>query len=115
TAMENVIGGDGNDTILGGAPANVLVGGPGLDSLDGEAANDILDGGGRGGVARHRVLDGCAAADVLAGGAGTDGVTYAGRTAPVHVTIDGLDNDGEAGEGETIRTDVQHGTAGARH
>ena len=93
TDVENVTGGSGNDALLGGAPANVLSGGPGHDSLDGEAGNDVLDGG-----------DGD---DILAGGAGTDIVTYAGRVAPVTATLDGLANDGEAGEDDTVRTDVE--------
>ena len=40
TDVENVIGGDGNDALLGGAAANVLTGGPGQDSLDGDTGND---------------------------------------------------------------------------
>ncbi len=101
--VENVTGGSGNDTILGGTTSiiNVLTGGAGDDSIDGEAANDTLDGG-----------DGD---DILAGGAGTDTVTYAGRMAPVTVTLDGLDGDGAAGEDDTVRTDVEAvigGTAG---
>ena len=93
TDVENVTGGSGNDALLGGAPANVLVGGGGEDSLDGEAANDVLDGG--------------ADADVFTGGAGTDTVTYAARSTPVTVTLDGLAGDGEAGEDDTIRTEVE--------
>jgi Ca2+-binding RTX toxin-like protein len=93
TDVENVAAGDGNDTLLGGAPANVLWGGGGDDSIDGEAANDTIDGG-----------DG---EDSLAGGAGTDVVTYAGRVAAVTVTLDGLAGDGAAGEDDTVRTDVE--------
>ena len=88
--MENVVTGAGNDALLGGAPANVLSGGPGRDSLDGEAANDVLDGGTGG--------------DILVGGAGTDTVSYAGRSAPVTASIDGLANDGEAGEADRSRS-----------
>ena len=91
--VENVTGGAGNDVLLGGAPANVLIGGLGEDSLDGEAANDVLDGG--------------VGADELTGGAGTDTVTYGSRSAPVTVTLDGLAGDGEAGENDTIHTDVE--------
>ena len=93
TDVENAIGGSGNDTMLGGALANVLWGGAGHDSIDGEAGNDTLDGG-----------DGD---DSLAGGAGTDIVTYAGRVAPVTVTLDGLSGDGAVGEDDTVRTDIE--------
>jgi Ca2+-binding RTX toxin-like protein len=43
-AIENVIGGSGNDTITGNALANILNGGPGNDILKGEAGNDSLVG-----------------------------------------------------------------------
>ena len=97
--VENATGGTGNDVLLGGTAANVLAGGPGEDSLDGDAGNDVLDGG----------VD----ADVLTGGAGTDSVTYAARVAPVTVSLDGLGGDGEAGEDDTIRADVEAVTGGS--
>ncbi len=99
TDVENAVGGSGNDVLLGGTVANVLSGAAGEDSLDGDAGNDVLDGG--------------ADADVLTGGAGTDSVTYAARVAPVTVTLDGLGGDGEAGEDDTIRADVEAVTGGA--
>jgi Ca2+-binding RTX toxin-like protein len=99
TDVENATGGSGNDVLIGGTVANVLAGGSGEDSLDGDAGNDVLDGG----------ID----ADVLTGGAGTDGVTYATRVAPVTVALDGLGGDGEAGEDDTIRADVEAVTGGA--
>jgi len=45
SAIENVIGGSGNDTITGNALGNNLNGGPGNDRLQGEAGNDSLAGG----------------------------------------------------------------------
>ena len=99
TDVENATGGSGNDVLLGGTAANVLAGGSGEDSLDGDAANDVLDGG--------------ADADVLTGGAGADTVTYATRVAPVTVSLDGLGGDGETGEDDTIRGDVEAVTGGA--
>ena len=45
SAIENVIGGSGNDTITGNALGNNLNGGPGNDRLNGEAGNDSLLGG----------------------------------------------------------------------
>lgn len=51
-------GGDGNDTLVGGARADVLLGGAGADALTGNAANDVLIGG--------------TGADVLNGGSGSD-------------------------------------------
>ena len=70
------------------ARSNTLSGRAGDDELDGLRGNDVLDGG--------------AGADDLMGGAGTDTVTYADRTAPRDVTLDGGADDGEAGEGDNV-------------
>jgi Ca2+-binding RTX toxin-like protein len=43
--IENVIGGNGNDTLTGDANANVLTGGAGNDTLDGGAGADTMIGG----------------------------------------------------------------------
>ena len=56
--IENVYGGDGNDTITGNDADNHLVGGHGDDTLTGGAGNDILDGG--------------TGADTMIGGTGND-------------------------------------------
>ncbi len=45
TIIENVHGGDGNDTIIGNDTINQLYGGRGNDILNGGAGADILDGG----------------------------------------------------------------------
>ena len=45
SAIENVIGGSGNDTLIGNALANNLNGGPGNDTLNGAAGHDTLVGG----------------------------------------------------------------------
>ncbi len=84
-----------------------LVGGAGADRLTGSARGEELDGG-----AGDDVLDGGAGADVLRGGPGTDTVSYAGRTAPVAVTLDGAAGDGEAGEGDLVGPDVENATGG---
>jgi len=88
-----VAGGPGNDTLNGTAGDDSLYGRAGNDTLNGQAGNDDLDGG--------------PGADTLNGGAGTDAATYGGRTAPVTVTLDGKANDGEAGEGDKVGTDVE--------
>jgi subtilisin-like proprotein convertase family protein len=42
--IENAIGGDGNDTLIGNSLANILYGGRGDDSLTGNGGDDTLDG-----------------------------------------------------------------------
>jgi Ca2+-binding RTX toxin-like protein len=58
TAIENVIGGTGNDTLTGNARANYILGGDGNDTISGGDGNDILEGG--------------AGNDDLTGGSGDD-------------------------------------------
>jgi Ca2+-binding RTX toxin-like protein len=58
TVIENVYGGDGNDTLIGNDAGNRLYGGHGDDTLQGGAGDDTLVGG--------------AGADSMAGGTGND-------------------------------------------
>ena len=67
--IENVIGGAGNDTLIGDDAANVLDGGLGNDTIDGGAGNDVLIGG-----AGNDVLTGGDGDDLLKGGAGNDAI-----------------------------------------
>jgi Ca2+-binding RTX toxin-like protein len=101
-------GGGGNDTIVGSQGGvgffEYLFGGAGNDRLRGRAGSDVLKGG--------------LGADVLSGGSSedcgpdicsqmTDTVTYAGRTNGVVADADGLADDGEPGEGDLIRRNVE--------
>lgn len=72
-SIENVIGGNGGDTIGGNAVSNRLDGGLGADKINGAGGNDTVIGGG--------------GADILNGGAGIDTVSYAGSFAG-GVTVD---------------------------
>ena len=87
--------GDGDDFFEAGPASgtNIVVGGPGTDKLTGGADRDALDGG--------------PDADVIRGGGATDRVSYAGHAAPVTVSLDGRVNDGAAGEGDDVGTDVE--------
>lgn len=87
-----VFGTDGNDT-LNGTPV--------AESFYARAGNDIVRGAGG-----DDELDGGAGADVLSGGDGVDVVSYAG-TAPVTVSLNGTADDGAAGEGDNVATDVE--------
>ncbi|WP_417584889.1 M10 family metallopeptidase C-terminal domain-containing protein [Pelagibacterium sp.] len=44
-SIENIIGGSGNDTIIGSGAANMISGGRGNDVLDGRGGKDVLVGG----------------------------------------------------------------------
>jgi serralysin len=96
--VENVIGSEAPDTLVGTLAANRLTGGGDNDALYGAEGNDTLDGG--------------TGADSLDGGPDTDTATYATRTAPLRVKIDNVANDGEAGEGDDVRTTVENLVSG---
>jgi hypothetical protein len=88
-AGETLQGGDGNDTLTGRGGADRLFGGPGDDTLDGDrydaAAPDLLDGG--------------PGVDKVEGWANP----AADRNGPITVTVDGVADDGRAGEGDDVR------------
>jgi len=108
------LGGPGNDTLeatfdnrpipqpetalVGEAGNDTLVGGYGLDELFGGEGDDFLSAGGESAVPN--------AADLLDGGAGVDTVSDAdynrGLDDDVAVTLDGIANDGEPGEGDNV-------------
>jgi Ca2+-binding RTX toxin-like protein len=89
--LDNV--GSDFEIIVGGSDKDVLEGGPASESILGGDGDDLLSGGG--------------GADALSGGAGTDGVSYAAAGGPVFVNLAEAGNDGEAGEGDDIATDVE--------
>jgi Ca2+-binding RTX toxin-like protein len=93
-------GGPGADRLYGGGETDYLLGGDGVDVLDGGDGWDYLFGG--------------PGADDLRGGPGIrDVADYNDRTAPVTVTLDGIRNDGEAGENDLVEADVEDVFGGA--
>jgi Ca2+-binding RTX toxin-like protein len=76
---ENIVGGNGNDTLTGNAGGNTIRGLGGDDTIAGGAGADVIDGG-----------------------AGTDTATYADRLTAVAVSLDGLANDGSTGERDNV-------------
>ena len=108
--IENLIGGNSDDTLTGDVSANVLSGGTGVDTLYGMAANDTLNGdagndnlyGGVGddnlnGGAGYDILYGGAGADVLNGGTDADTASYFSDTVGVTASLVGVGIGGEAG------------------
>jgi Ca2+-binding RTX toxin-like protein len=67
TSIENVIGGEGNDTITGDAIGNTLSGRAGNDVISGGGGRDYMDGGDG-----NDTLRGDSGDDVLSGGGGND-------------------------------------------
>lgn len=98
-SIEIITGGGGNDTLDGSGSAadlhldgfvgnDLLIGGEGGDTLVGHYGNDTLDGG--------------LGSDDLSGSDGDDTVTYASRSIGVHLSLDGIANDGAPGEFDQI-------------
>ena len=90
-------GGDGNDRLNGAYEQTTLLGGPGDDVMSGDSNRSRgVDANGR-------------AADVFRGGDGLDEVSYYNHGGnAVTVTIDGVADDGVAGEGDNVMTDVEN-------
>jgi serralysin len=70
--IENAIGGNGNDRLVGNGAANLLQGGAGNDILEGGAGSDILEGG--------------TGSDTLSGGDGDDIIFFDSQDATSGVT-----------------------------
>jgi Ca2+-binding RTX toxin-like protein len=98
--IENAVGTGAADVITGTSGANRLDGGDGSDGLFGEGGNDLLIGG-----------DG---EDFVDGGTGTDTASYLGHASGVTADLDGLQDDGAAGEDDWIKDDVEN-LAGSSH
>lgn len=81
------------EKVEGSVYDDLLIGGTGANTLLGSWGNDVLDGG--------------LGPDQLYGGFGVDAVTYAARVVPIVVKLDNDANDGQAGEKDLIRTDVE--------
>lgn len=109
--IENIIGGDGGDTLGGNEADNYLQGMRGNDTLRGYEGNDKLDGGvGNdtldGGVGND-VLIGGAGADVLIGGEGYDTASYSKSDGAVNVNLaTGIGSGGDA-EGDRL-SGIEH-------
>lgn len=119
--IEDVTSGPGADTLLGSAIHNVLDGGPGPDVLRGGAGDDVLTDSG--GDNAGDLLDGGPGDDTMSAGRGPDTysggdgedsvVDYAGRWAPVSVSLDNQANDGAGGEADNVQGDVEDVTGGS--
>jgi Ca2+-binding RTX toxin-like protein len=85
--IENVTGGDGNDTLIGDSPK------PNEDQAKNVTGENVLKGG-----LGDDSFVGNGAADVFIGGDGYDTVSYENSAEPVSATIDGVAGDGGASD-----------------
>ena len=92
--------GSGNDSLDGGTGGDYLVDEDGND-IARSAARAATPGSPVGGT------------DTFAGGDGDDTVDYTGRSGAVTITLDGVADDGEAGELDTVGADVEGGFGGS--
>ena len=95
-------GGDGNDALAGGRRNDTIDGGAGDDTIDGFDGNDVLRGGDGNDDLKPNI-----GTDTLVGGDGIDTATYGRRLSPTY-SLDGIANDGAAGENDLIGTDVEN-------
>jgi Ca2+-binding RTX toxin-like protein len=117
TAGATLNGGTGDDNLNGGPGNDILIGGAGNDSLNGGGGNDTLSGGDG-----NDTLFPSNGTDAVSGGTGVDQVFYNDNTfvpasgpgttdafvaTPVNVSLDGVANDGYAGNNSNIGTDVE--------
>jgi Ca2+-binding RTX toxin-like protein len=95
-------GDDGIDRLFGGTENDTLRGGNGIDDLYGEDGNDNLYGD-----ANNDTMYWEPGADLYDGGAGDDSLDYTTSPAPVTVTVDGINDDGnfDAGEHDNVIPD----------
>jgi Ca2+-binding RTX toxin-like protein len=93
TIPSAINGEKGNDSVTGGQGNDTIMGDGGNDSLNGSGGRDLINGGIGG--------------DAIYGGAQIDSVDYNQRTANLTVGIGTIADDGEAGEGDNIATDIE--------
>jgi Ca2+-binding RTX toxin-like protein len=109
--VEDLVGGSGADKLTGNGSSNHIQGGNGDDVISGGPAGtctsdiDILDGEGGNDKFDQSATADCG--DTMNGGAGTDTVDYENRTNNLTILLDTAANDGETGEKDNIKADVE--------
>jgi hypothetical protein len=97
-----ISGGDGSDALAGGARGDIITGGDNNDDIDGFPGNDQLSGGDGNDELRPNT-----GTDTMVGGDGIDTAAYGQRVSP-SFSLDGLPNDGGAGENDLIGADIEN-------
>ena len=119
-------GGDGDDVIDGADSADSIDGGAGDDRLQGASNDDALNGGPgndvfltnhletgndtkNGGDGNDRIIGSRDPGnDVYIGGAGVDLLDFSDAAAGIRISLDGVANDGQAGEADNAGTDIEN-------
>ena len=102
---DRVTGQEGDDELYGGADDDILIAGAGDDLQDGGDGDDYFGGSYS---AEWGDNAGGSDKDTFIGGAGTgDEVSYAFGQFPIVADIDGVADDGVAGEQDNIGTDIE--------
>ncbi|MCA2220855.1 calcium-binding protein [Nonomuraea aurantiaca] len=91
----------GRDTFRGGSGSDGITGGTGDDTAFGNGGDDFFQ------------ADGIDGKDSFSGGAGSDLAAYNNRGAAQTITLDGVANDGTAGENDNLGSDVERVFSGA--
>lgn len=89
----DIYAGRGTDTVSAGGGNDTIRGEGGNDYLFGSDGRDLLNGG--------------LGADTMLGGGGKDTVDYNQRTANLTIGLGTAADDGEAGENDNVRTDIE--------
>ena len=98
---DSIAGGDEVDNVSGGAGADNVSGGLGVDTVAGDDGDDTV------------AADPDGAADAsYSGGPGTDTMSYAPYGGGVTVILDGVANDGTAGENDPVAGDFENAIGG---
>jgi Ca2+-binding RTX toxin-like protein len=105
-------GGEGDDSVTGGAGPDVLNGGGGVDTITGRDSTDQLNGGPGDDKLLGDSVNVDPAADVIDGGDGFDTVEgdwgkNSDSRGPINITLAGGADDGRPGEGDDLRG-VEH-------
>lgn len=108
SSFERIAGSQGDDTIIGGSYPAAIYGRWGNDTITGGSAGGSINGEGG-----DDTLVSGSGADQISGGSEQDTLTYAARTESISISIDGVANDGAAGEADQIDTDIESMTTGS--
>ena len=105
---DRLFGEEGSDNLVGLGGNDLLDGGPGDDYFDDGPGDDTVSGG-----PNNDSFTVGTGRDDISGGDGQDTADFGARTGAVTITPNDQADDGEAGEGDNVHSDVESVTAGS--